>query len=89
VQWDRRILGSLIERRCFRGDAHPLVTGFRNPDFCGFKTLAEAEAYMEDHGVEDYKYEIKQGAGETTPEKNQTAYYAVANGRTPGIREYY
>jgi len=44
---------------------------------------------MEKHGVEDYKYEIKQGAGETTLEKKKTAYYAVANSRTLGIQEYY
>lgn len=74
---------------CFRGDVHPLITGFLNPGFCGFATLAEAEAYMKEKGVKDYKYEIKPGAGDTTPEIGQKAYYAVANGREPGIREYY
>jgi len=39
--------------------------------------------------VENYKYKIKDGAGETTPHKGQIAYYAVANGRNPGIRTYY
>ncbi len=89
MQWDPRILRSLIKRRCFRGDAHPLTIGFRKPDYRACKTLADAEAYMEKHGVEDYKYEIKQGAGETTLEKKKTAYYAVANSRTLGIQEYY
>lgn len=44
---------------------------------------------MEEKGVTDYEYDIKQGAGETTTEKGQTAYYAVANVRTPGIHNYY
>ncbi len=66
-----------------------MVIGFKNSIFHGFVTLAKAEAYMKKNGVTDYKYDIKQGAGETTPEKGQTAYYAVANGRTPGIQRYY
>jgi len=40
---------------------------------------------MKKNGVTDYKYNIKQGAGEITLEKGQTAYYAVANGRILGI----
>jgi viroplasmin and RNaseH domain-containing protein len=74
-----------------RGDAHPLVTGFRSPKppFKGFVTLAEAEAYMADKGIQNYEYKIKAGAGETTPQKGQIAYYAVANGRNPGIHTYY
>ena len=55
----------------------------------GFVTLAEAETYMKAKGVEDYNSQIKSGAGITIPEKGRTAYYAVANGRNPGIQEYY
>ena len=52
-------------------------------------TLAEAEAYMRNNGVEDYNRKIKQVAGTTTPEKEETAYYAVASGLKPGLREHY
>ncbi|KAH6678600.1 hypothetical protein B0J14DRAFT_583093 [Halenospora varia] len=73
------------------GDAHPLVTRFKSPKppFKGFVTLVEAEAYMVEEKVENYEYKIKDDAGETTPHKGQTAYYAVANGRNPGIQTYY
>ena len=73
----------------FRGDAHPLVNGFSNPEFHGFETLAEAEDYMDSEGVTFYQYQIKYGAGNTSPTKGEKAYYAVANGRTPGIQELY
>jgi hypothetical protein len=52
-------------------------------------TLPEAEAYMAEKGVENYKYAIKHGAGKTTPQRDQMGYYAVANGRNPGIQTYY
>lgn len=52
-------------------------------------TLAEAKAYMRNKGVEEYNYKIEQGAGTTTPEKEETAYYAIANGHKPGIRKHY
>jgi viroplasmin and RNaseH domain-containing protein len=44
---------------------------------------------MAEMGVQNYKYNIKDGAGETTSRKGQIAYYAVANGRNPGIQTYY
>jgi hypothetical protein len=44
---------------------------------------------MAEKGVENYKYAIKYGAGETTPHRGQMGYYAVANGRNPGIQTYY
>jgi viroplasmin and RNaseH domain-containing protein len=68
---------------------HPLVTGYSKPLFGSFFTLGEAETYLEDNGVTSYKYSIKPGAGETTPQRGQKAYYAVANGRRPGIQTYY
>jgi len=52
-------------------------------------TLAEAEAHMADKKVKNYEYKIKDSAGETTPQKGQMAYYAVANSRNPGIQIYY
>jgi hypothetical protein len=88
---ERSRLGLLTKNYFIRGDAHPLVTGFSSkiPPYKGFVTLAEAEVHMTEIGVENYKYKIKDGAGETTPHKGQIAYYAVANGRNPRIRTYY
>ena len=90
---ERSRFGLLTKNYSIRGDAHPLVTGFKfkspKPPFQGFVTLAAAEAYMAEMGVENYEYKIKDGAGETTPHKGQMAYYAVANGRNPGVQTYY
>jgi viroplasmin and RNaseH domain-containing protein len=88
---ERSRFGLLTKNYSTRGDAHPLVTEFSSkiPPYKGFVTLAEAEVYMVEMGVKNYEYEIKDGAGETTPRKGQIAYYAVANGRNPGIRIYY
>jgi viroplasmin and RNaseH domain-containing protein len=68
-----------------------LVTGVKSPKplFQGFVTLAEAEAYIAEKGVENYEYKIKDSAREITLQKGQMAYYAVANGRNPGIKTYY
>jgi len=65
------------------------VTGYSGALFQGFETLEEAQAYMVKEGVEQYKQEIKEGAGMTTSTRGQKAYYAVANGRHPGVQEYY
>jgi len=56
---------------------------------CGFVTLAKAETHMRDQRVENFDRKLKQGAGTTTPQKGETAYYAVANGRKSGIKKYY
>ena len=66
-----------------------MVVGFSKPLFHGFVTLAEADAYMRNNEVEHYNRDVKHGAGTTTPKKGETAYYAVAYGHKPGIREYY
>ena len=60
---DQRLLRVLIDGIDFRGDAHPLMTGFSKPDFHGFETPAEAEDYMDGKGVMLYNYDIKYGAG--------------------------
>jgi len=65
------------------------VTGFSKPDVRKCETLADAEDYMDSKGVTLYNYDIKYGAGKTNPINGQTAYYAVANGRRPGIQSYY
>lgn len=83
------VVWALTDGIDLRGDVHPVVNGFSGADFQGFKTLADAEEHMTYKGVTFYEYNIKHGAGNTKPRKNQKAYYAVANGRTPGIQEYY
>lgn len=42
---------------------------------------------MNQEQVERYKEVIKVTAQETTPTRNDMAYYAVAHGANPGIRE--
>jgi hypothetical protein len=41
---------------------------------------------MDRNGISEYKEVIKDAAGNTTPKKESTAYYAVAHGTTPGIK---
>lgn len=89
MQWNIRILRSLIKRRCFREDAHSLIINFRKLDFDKFKTLAKAKAYIKDHEIKNYKYEINQETKETTLEKKKTTYYAITNDCILGIHEYY
>lgn len=86
---DQRIFWVLLDGIDFRGDAHPLVTGFSKPNFRGLETLADAEDYMDGKGVMLYNYDIKYGAGKSNLIDGKTAYYAVVNGRRPGIQSYY
>ena len=44
---------------------------------------------MENNGVKDYIKIIERVLGDTTIKRGEKAYYAVANGRSPGIQEYY
>lgn len=69
-----------------RGDVHPRVTGCKSK-YKGFLSLQDARNYMNREHVERYKEIIKATAQETTPTRNNMAYYAVANGENPGIRE--
>ena len=68
---------------------HPLINGFPKAKFRGFKTVEEAKKYMDKEKVPSYQLELKDSLGETKPDKTGAAYYAVANGHNPGIREYY
>ena len=45
----------------------------------------DARAYMNKNGVTEPKEVIKDGVGETTPLRNNQAFYAVAHGNRPGI----
>ena len=68
---------------------HPLINGFPKAKFRGFKSLDKAKKYMEEEKILSYELRLKGGHGATKPERTGPAYYAVANGRNPGIREYY
>ncbi|RDW84780.1 hypothetical protein BP6252_02370 [Coleophoma cylindrospora] len=70
------------------GHAHPLVTGYRNAQFQGFTTVAEAEMYLARREVKEYIRMIRP-ASTTSFRRGEKAYYAVANGRSPGVHEYY
>ncbi len=71
-----------------RGDAHPRVTGCSS-EHAAFFTLEDAREYMKSKGVVESKEVIKDGAGETTPQWDSQAFYAIANGKKPGIYEYW
>ncbi|KAK3369304.1 hypothetical protein B0T24DRAFT_658794 [Lasiosphaeria ovina] len=69
-------------------DVHPRVTGCPF-EFKGFATLKEARKWMEERGVTNPIEVIKDGAGEATLVPGSKAFYAVANGTSPGIYEYW
>ena len=74
-----------INLRLDRGDAHPRVTGC-TATHRAFETIEEARQYMADKEVSEYKEVIKDTALDTTPKRGSMAYYAVAHGEDPGIR---
>ena len=67
-----------------RGDVHPRVTNCRSL-YKGFPTLKAACKYMEEHGICNYTKDTKQTALDTTPRNQKDGFYAVANGKNPGI----
>ncbi|KAE9377237.1 hypothetical protein N431DRAFT_555478 [Stipitochalara longipes BDJ] len=71
------------------GHVHPLVTGYKNAKFRKFASISEAELYMKKSDVKDYIRIIKPASVETTRLQGKKAYYAVANGQSPGVRECY
>ncbi|KAF1850581.1 uncharacterized protein K460DRAFT_412268 [Cucurbitaria berberidis CBS 394.84] len=84
------VTGRLDEPAIFSswGDAHPRVTGCK-AEFKGFVSIQEARDYMERKGFAGWKEIIKDTALETTPARNSMAYYAVAHGANPGIRDFW
>ena len=65
-----------------RGDVHPRVTGCKS-SYKGFLLLQDARNYMSQKHVEKFKEIIKDTAKDTTPTRNNMAYYAVAHGENP------
>ena len=55
----------------------------------GFFSIEDARAYMKIEAPTGHKEVIKAGAGETNPEWESEAFYAVAHGRKPGIFPYW
>ena len=75
-----------------RAKAHVRTTGYRTKRkviFKSFETLRAAEAFMRRNCGHGYKLDIQSEREQTTPESKAKAYYAVANGRRPGVyRDY-
>ena len=71
-----------------RGDAHPRVTGCAAVHK-SFATIEEAREYMKEKEELNWTEIIKDGAGSTTPRWGSYAFYAVANGRNPGVYKYF
>jgi len=74
-----------LELNITRGDVHPRVTGCV-AEYKGFISIQDARDYMERKGFAGCQEIIKDTALETTPTRNNMAYYAVAHGANPGIR---
>ena len=74
-----------------RAKAHVRTTGYSSKRvvlFRGFYNLQAAETFMIENCGSHYKVDIKSEDEQTTPEITASAYYAVANGRNPGIYPY-
>jgi hypothetical protein len=84
-----KTIRGLINNKYFRGHVHPLITGFPKAKFRKFGTELEAEAYMQNQGTKEYVKITDGSLGDTTLKEGEKAYYAVANGRSPGIQEFY
>lgn len=67
-----------------RGDAHPRVTGC-DSKHQSFKTIEEAQNWMETEGVKQFKLAIKDREEGSTPSTENQTFYAVANGKEPRI----
>lgn len=71
-----------------RAKAH-LRTSGHNTRHQGFHTLEQAEKYIRSHTSAEYVRDITSDAEDTTPGFNKIAYYAVANGRSPGVTQFF
>ncbi|KAJ5661099.1 uncharacterized protein N7484_000471 [Penicillium longicatenatum] len=73
---------------CRRGRAHPRITGYDDHKCTGHATLQEARSWMKEKGVAEPK-EIITSEEEKTGPIGGKGFYAVANGGTPEIYEFY
>lgn len=72
-----------------RAKAHVRVTGVPHAVHHGFRAFNEAIAFVQRKGHTEYDVDVKSEHEKTSPQHDSYAYYAVANGRCPGIYEYY
>jgi viroplasmin and RNaseH domain-containing protein len=74
------------ETNTTRSITNALVTGFQGNRHKGFRTYNEAKEYMATYGIETYTEILDplplQGLAQ---HRSDHSYYAVANGRKPGI----
>ncbi|KAH0148043.1 hypothetical protein KCU86_g22435, partial [Aureobasidium melanogenum] len=76
----------------FWAKAHVRTTGYspkRKVFFKSFYDLQTAKDFVFANCGGRYELDIKSEKEQTTPENNAQAYYAVANGRNPGIYLYF
>ncbi|GAO16254.1 hypothetical protein UVI_02000350 [Ustilaginoidea virens] len=64
---------------------HPKVTGLSGAIFKGFLTIEAARRYMKERGVANPSEVIKDGAGSKAPVGDDPCFYAIANGKHPGV----
>ncbi|XP_015121487.1 ribonuclease H1 [Diachasma alloeum] len=61
------------------------VSGYSEADFRKFHCHADARYYLRRRGLASYEYEDPWGVHSEDEEEEDTTYYAVSVGRTPGI----
>ncbi|KAK4950148.1 hypothetical protein LTR10_011125 [Elasticomyces elasticus] len=69
--------------------AHLRVTGFPKAEHKSFVKLQDAKDYMHTKGIINYAQDIESENENTTPERGDAAFYAVAHGKAPGVYRYY
>lgn len=79
----------LSETNPVRADAHPRVTGCSAAVFKGFSSLQKALDYMEKRKVFAPRRMIRERTEASTPGRKSDGYYAVANGKNPGVYRYW
>ncbi|KAK3617466.1 hypothetical protein LTR56_025266 [Elasticomyces elasticus] len=65
------------------------MTGFSKAEHKSFVKLQDAKDYMHTKGIIDYAQDMESENENTTPERGDAAFYAVAHGKAPGVYRYY
>ncbi len=73
----------------YRAKAHIRVTGVPQAVHHSFRKFNEAIAFLHQKGHMEYDIDVKSEHEDTSPRYESAAYYAVANGRSPGVYRYY
>ena len=72
-----------------RAKAHIRVTGVPQAVHRSFREFNDAIEFLHRNGHTEYDIDVKSENEDTSPRYGSVAYYAVANGRSPGIYRYY